>query len=99
MTELRESTEEYIPREVIAAIPSELVDLFEHQVLAVLEELSLNMPFVSLTFFKNKVLPRRIEYNAAKILSHILVSKMITDGRLVLEQDEDSKYTDRKVTT
>lgn len=95
----QEARNDYISRETIAAIPDELVSLFEYQVLAALEDVSLGMPFVGLQYFKNRIVPERIWHRASQVMAHVIVSKMIASGKLDISEQVDSKDSDRKVTT
>ena len=86
--------ESFLSEELIKAVPEELIEMFENTVLATLEEVSIAMPFVSLKYFKNKILPRRIAYRASFTLARILVQRMIDNGQLAVEQIEDKTYTE-----
>ena len=87
----------YIPEEVINAVPDEIIELFEYQVLAAFEDISMGLPFVGLRYFKYRILPRRLEHRAGYLLSQILITRMIASGKLVIEEVDGDGHTERKV--
>ena len=87
----------YLSEEVINAVPDEIIKLFEYQVLAVFDNMSEALPFVGLRYFKNHILPQRLEQRAGYLLSQILVTRMIASGKLVIEEIDGDGHTERKV--
>ena len=84
----------YLSKELINAVPDELIKMFENTVLAALEDVSTGMSFVGLRYFKNKILPQRIAYRASYTLAQILVQRMIANGQLVVEQVESKSHSE-----